>query len=234
MIHPFMKHPHHDPCRNVSPIQPTDFSGTTRRLKACLRLALFGWIALMVVGCEGFYGDKPSMKPMTPGGVGAGDSVILAPGDSIKIFFPGASEYTSTQKITADGHISLPYVGEMHVAGKRVGELQSELTKKFESQLQNNEAVVTLEISGASIIVSGGVRSPGKFNLDRPTTLLDAIFLAGGFNEFANRKKVRLIRLAGGDYTTQTYDLGGAFHGKSAAVVYLKGGDLIEIEEKTW
>jgi polysaccharide biosynthesis/export protein len=229
-----MKYQHRNPRRSVFLIKPTDFSGAARRLKACLRAVLFGCVALMVVGCEGFYGGREPMKPMTPGGVGAGDSVVLTPGDTIKIFFPGASEYTTTQKITADGHISLPFTGEMHVAGEHIGELQSELTKKFESQLQNSEVVVTLEVPASVIIVSGGVRAPGKFNLDRPTTLLDAIFLAGGFNEFANRKKVRLIRLSGQDYTTQTYDLRGALRGKSASVVYLKGGDLIEIEERTW
>jgi protein involved in polysaccharide export with SLBB domain len=78
------------------------------------------------------------------------------------------------------------------------------------------------------------VRTPGKFNLDRPTTLLEAIFMAGGFNEFANRRKVRLIRISGNQYTTQTYDLGGALRGKQADLVYLKGGDLIEVEERTW
>jgi polysaccharide export outer membrane protein len=197
-------------------------------------MLLLVFVAVLLTACEGFYGGKTSMNSLKPDGSTTADPVTLAPGDSLKISFPGAPEYNSTQKITIDGNISLPFVGEVHAAGKRIGQLQSNLSGMYEHQLQNSDVVVTLESAGTSIIISGGVRSPGKFNVDRPVTLLEAIFLAGGFNEFANRKKVRVIRVADGHYVTNTYDLAGAMHGKEASLVYLKGGDMIEVEERTW
>jgi len=164
----------------------------------------------------------------------ATDPVVLAAGDTLKISFPGAAEYNDTQRITPDGNIFLPFVGPVHAAGKSISELQSELSKKYASQLQNSEVVVTLASSNATFIISGGVRAPGKFTMDHPVTLLEAVFLAGGFNEFANRHKIRLIRVSGGEYTTQVFDLAGAMHGKAASLVYVKGGDMIEVDERTW
>jgi polysaccharide export outer membrane protein len=189
---------------------------------------------VLVSGCEGFYGNKTSMKDLPADGMASGGPAVLQPGDIVKISFSGAPEYNGTQKVASDGNLSLPLIGEVHAAGKSVGKLQSELSDKYESQLQNNDVVVTLESAGTSIIITGGVRTPGKVALDRPTTLLDVIFMAGGFNEFANRSKVRVIRLSGGEYVAHTYDLTGAMHGKVTSPVYVRSGDLIAVDERTW
>ncbi len=199
-----------------------------------MQILMLAAALLLGTGCEGFYGNKPSMKDLPASGTASGGPAVLQAGDMVKISFSGAPEYNGTQKVATDGNLSLPLIGEVHAAGKSVGKLQSELSDKYESQLQNNEVVVTLEAAGTSVIITGGVRTPGKIALDRPTTLLDVIFTAGGFNEFANRNKVRVIRLSGGEYVTHTYDLTGAMHGKVTEPVYVKGGDLIAVDERTW
>jgi len=200
----------------------------------CARLLMLATTLVLGTGCEGFYGNKASMKDLPAGGTASSGPVILQAGDMVKISFSGAPEYTGTQKVASDGNLSLPIIGQFHASGKTVGKLQSELSDKYESELQNNEVVVTLESAGTSVIVTGGVRTPGKIPLDRPTTLLDVIFMAGGFNEFATRSKVRVIRLSGGEYVTHTYDLTGAMHGKATEPVFVKGGDLIAVDERTW
>src|SRR5882757_3494199 len=54
--------------------------------------------------------------------------VTLAPGDVIKLTFTGAPELNQSQKIRADGKVSLPLVGEVDAAGKTLVALQSELS----------------------------------------------------------------------------------------------------------
>ena len=166
--------------------------------------------------------------------VPASGPVILGEGDVVRIFFPGAAEYNNSQKIRADGKLSLPLIGEVHAAGKTLTRFQSELSSRYQSKLQNAEVVVSLEASGAPVIISGGVASPGRFAFDRPTTLLEAIMGAGGFTDFARKKQVRLIRVVNGQYLTEIYDLSRGLSGGTTPVVYVKGGDLIHVPQSNW
>lgn len=153
----------------------------------------------------------------------------LAPGDVIKISFPGAPEMTQLQKVRADGKISLPSLGETYVSGRRLGELQKDLTSKYASQIKNSDVVVTLEFSAIPVYVSGTVKSPGKVVLDRPMTVLEAIMEAGGFGDFAKTKKVVLIRNVNGRHTTYVLDLSPALKGKPSEAFYLKAYDAIYV-----
>ena len=60
-----------------------------------------------------------------------------------------------TQKIRRDGKVSLPLIGEVTAAGKRVIDFQHELVRRYEGQLDNNEVLVTLENGTATVTVSG-------------------------------------------------------------------------------
>jgi polysaccharide export outer membrane protein len=150
------------------------------------------------------------------------------------LFFPGASEYNSTQKIRTDGRLSLPLVGEVHAAGKTLAALQSELAAKYKSNLQNAEVVVSLETSGSPVIITGGVMTPGRVVFDRRTTLLEAIMGAGGFTDYARKKKVRLIRIVNGQYQTTVHDMSQGLKGGTMPVVYVKGGDMIHVPLSNW
>ena len=72
----------------------------------------------------------------------------------------------------------------------------------YKAQLQNPLVLVTLETSANAVIISGEVNAPGRKIFERPTTLLEAIMESGGFTEFANKRKVRIIRVEGGQYRT--------------------------------
>ena len=67
-----------------------------------------------------------------------------------------------TQKIRRDGKVSLPLIGEVTAAGKRVIDFQHELVSRYEGQLDNNEVLVTLENGTATVIVSGFANKPGE------------------------------------------------------------------------
>ena len=85
------------------------------------------------------------------------DTVILASGDVLKLTFSAAPELNQSQKIRADGKLSLPLVGEVDAAGKTVGQLQGELIQLYKSQLKTPEVTVSLEASVTTVVVSGAV-----------------------------------------------------------------------------
>jgi len=156
----------------------------------------------------------------------------LGPGDVVKLSFSGASEFNQTQKVRADGKISLPIVGEIIADGKRPGELQRELAVLYKPQLQNNEVVVAVENSAMPIYVSGFVNKPGKIVIDRPTTVLEAIMEAGGFQAgYANPRKVILLRSSNGKHIPSTLDLSAALKGKAMNATYVSANDVIYVPE---
>jgi polysaccharide export outer membrane protein len=157
--------------------------------------------------------------------------VTLTPGDVIKLSFPGASEFNQTQKIRADGKLSLPLIGEITASGKTVVEFQKELVRLYKPQLRNSEVVVTVESSVAQVVVSGAVTRPAKLTFERPTTVFQAIMEAGGVNEYGTLRRVHLSRVVNGEQLTQVLDLRPALAGKATKALYVKDGDVIYVPQ---
>ena len=61
-----------------------------------------------------------------------------------------------------------------------------------------NVTVTVLEANSFKVYISGQVAKPGVYTLRSETTLLQFIPLAGGFTEWANQRKIILIRREGG------------------------------------
>jgi protein involved in polysaccharide export with SLBB domain len=184
--------------------------------------------ALVFLFCTACAGPKNQ----THGEVVAETPNFLNPGDVIRITFPGAPELNQTQKIGTDGSLSLPLIGEIHVAGKTPGQLQGELANLYKPQLQDNEVLVAVESRAVPVVVSGAVQRPGKIVFERPATLLEAIMEAGGFTPQADLKKVSVIRIVKGEHQTELFDLRPVLRGQSTRATYVSGGDVIYVPEK--
>ena len=105
-------------------------------------------------------------------------------------------ELQKTVPVRPDGKISLPLVNDVVAAGLTPMELRSQLTRQMAAFVQNPDvSVVVREIRSLKISVIGQVKTPGRFDLKGPsTTVLDALALAGGFTEFASRRKITILR----------------------------------------
>jgi polysaccharide biosynthesis/export protein len=157
--------------------------------------------------------------------------VTLAPGDVVRLTFNGATELNQSQKIRADGKLSLPLIGELDAAGKTVVGLQNDLTQAYKSQLKNSEVLVTLENAPATVTISGAVAKPDRVSFDKPTTVLQAIMQAGGATAFGNMKAVRLIRTTRGVQQSQVLDLTPVLRGEPSSPFYVRDGDIIYVPQ---
>lgn len=209
----------------------TFFTLAARRiLFACLGTFAF---CLALSSCQNVQPTAPvDAKTLREQATAATAAVILAPGDVVKLMFPGAAELTHSQKIRADGKISAPMIGEVHATGKTLASLRSELAGRYKTQLLNSEVIVTLESAGAPVVISGAVNKPGRLVFERPTTVLEAIMEAGGATMGGNLKKVHVIRVAEGQHRTQILDLRPALSGAATPAFYVKSGDVIFVPEK--
>ena len=160
--------------------------------------------------------------------------VILASGDVVKLTFSAAPELNQSQKVRADGKLSLPLVGEVDASGKTVGQLQSELIELYRSQLKTPEVTVSLDTSLTTVTVSGAVNKPGKVAFERPTTVFQAIMEAGGPSQFGTLKHVRLVRTVNGLQKSQVMNVHEALVGQGTKPFYVRDGDVIYVPQSTF
>jgi protein involved in polysaccharide export with SLBB domain len=160
--------------------------------------------------------------------------VILASGDVVKLTFSSAPELNQSQKVRADGKLSLPLIGEVDAAGKTVGQLQSDLIQLYKPQLKTPEVTVSLEGSVTTVTVSGAVAKPGTVTFERPTTVFQAIMEAGGPSEYGTLRHVRLHRIVNGVQKSQVFDLKGMLKGEVTKPFYVRDGDVIFVPQSTF
>src|SRR5882757_8208700 len=176
----------------------------------------------LVLGCQ-------SPLPPLPNPPGPHTAVRLSPGDVLRFSFAEESDLDQTQKIRRDGTISLPYLGQVTAAGRRVIDLQHELTRRYDEYLDNPEVLVTLENGSGTVIISGFATYPGKVTFDRPTTVYQAIMQAGGVTDYGSLSNIHLTRIINGVQHTETINLRPNIRGKPTLPQYVQDGDVIYI-----
>lgn len=188
-------------------------------------LCLFAFLIFAAFLC----GSCQSPLPPLPNSQGPHTAVRLSPGDVLKLSFAEESDLDQTQKIRRDGKISLPYLGEVTAAGKRVIDLQRELTRRYDNYLDNPEVLVTLESGLGTVMVSGFAVYPGKIVFDRPTTVYQAIMQAGGVSDYGSLSNIHLTRVINGVERTETINLRPNIRGMPTQPEYVQDGDVIYI-----
>jgi polysaccharide export outer membrane protein len=120
----------------------------------------------------------------------------IGQGDVIDITFLYSSEYNiSDIKVRPDGRISMPYAGEILVAGLTPVQLDSIITDRYATIVRAPEVAVIINKFAESVVyVLGEVRVPGAYDIDRNLTLLGALAKGGGLEDKAKRSGVLVIR----------------------------------------
>jgi polysaccharide export outer membrane protein len=188
---------------------------------SCL-FAFLVFAALALSGCQ-------SPLPPLPNPPGPKTAVRLSPGDVIKVSYADETIPDQPQKIRRDGKVSLPLIGEVTAAGKRVIDFQRELVRRYEGQLENNEVLVTLENGTATVTVSGFANKPAVYPFDRPTTVYQAVMQAGGVSDYGSPSNIHLTRIINGEQRTETINLRPTIHGHPTKPKYVQDGDVIYI-----
>ncbi|MBL7962346.1 MAG: polysaccharide biosynthesis/export family protein [Flavobacteriales bacterium] len=101
--------------------------------------------------------------------------------------------YVNGFSVDKVGQVALPNVGRVKVQGLTVGEAQEVVQRKISEQFAY--ATVILKLVSYRISVLGDVSRPGYYTVyNNQINLLEALALAGGPNEYANKEKITLMR----------------------------------------
>ena len=162
-------------------------------------LFLLPLLALGLAGCAST--DKGVMDP--PGADDAKEvgAARLHVGDSITVIFDGLPDPLAPhdETIKEDGTVTLQDVGPVKALGKTTGELQNIIHDLYVPRLYTH-LTVTVKAGDRVFYVNGEVNSRARQIYVGQITVTKAITSAGGFTDFANPKKVLLIRANGKRY----------------------------------
>jgi polysaccharide export outer membrane protein len=187
-------------------------------------LIVFLGINLILPGCS-----KEGLKRTefeVPVG-GEADPYVIGPEDVLRIEVWREQSLSATIPVRSDGKISLPLINDVQAAGLTPIQLQERLAEKLKEFIDNpNVSVTVMEANSYKVYVSGQVRTPGVFKLRAQTTLLQIIPMAGGFTDWANQKKIQIIRKEGGKESRTIANYKKMMDGK-VSPLFLRPGDTI-------
>jgi polysaccharide biosynthesis/export protein len=104
-------------------------------------------------------------------------------------------DFTLPVAVRPDGKITMPLIGEVRAAGQSPLQLTATLKQLLMQYLNNPDvSVFVTEVRSKKFYIDGEVNRPGSFALVTPTSVLEALSRSGGFREFANTKKIRILR----------------------------------------
>ena len=100
-----------------------------------------------------------------------------------------------TLPVGPDGLIQLPLIGPVHAFGRTLQDVQAEVASRYQQYVPGLEVAVHLSQRAPDrVYVLGEVRNPGVLEIDRPTTVIQAIAQAGSYLPSAELRDVLLIR----------------------------------------
>jgi polysaccharide export outer membrane protein len=164
---------------------------------------------------------------------GAFAQATLRVGDPIEIKVGGVpneeqTQVNNTYTVDANGSVNLPYINKIKAAGLTPAELARSIEQTYRANKIYTNPTITILMQPTSrfVNVGGAVRSPTRVPFTEDITLLAAINAAGGFNDFADQKRVRLLR--GND--VKVYDVRQSRRDPSLDVK-LQPGDRVEVPQ---
>lgn len=154
----------------------------------------------------------------------------IGPEDVLDVMVWKNPELTRSVVVRPDGRISLPLLNDITAAGLTPMELRQVLADGYGKYVNAAEvSVVVSEIQSFTVSVVGMVRTAGRYRIGRELTVLDALALAGGLNEFAKRDRIVVLRPEGRSWTRFGFDYTTATQYDSSHNFALRPRDIVVV-----
>jgi polysaccharide biosynthesis/export protein len=168
---------------------------------------------------------KPTQAPTT-----SVEHYRIGPEDMIAVTVWKNDAMSRTVPVRPDGMISLPLLDDVQAAGLTAMELRDVIAKKLVEYMPAPEVTVIVnDVRSFKVSVMGEVSRPARYELKSVTTVLDVLAQAGGFNQFANRSKIVILRPNGkGGMTRIPFNYNKVIAaGGEGENFYLEPGDIV-------
>jgi polysaccharide export outer membrane protein len=178
--------------------------------------------------------DRPAIAPSAPTTGSRADaqasSYIIGPADVITVTVWKEQTLSGNLLVRPDGMISLPLLGDVRAAGITPLQLADQIASKLKKYIQDpNVSVVMSLINSKKIYLLGEVAKKGPIDMTPGMTLLEAISSAGGLTDYANARKMYILRGEGGKQQKIPVQYKNALKGNVELNLALRAGDTIVV-----
>ena len=168
-------------------------------------------------------------KRPSQNGPAVDDDYRLGAGDKLRIEVYKDPQLSQSVQIRPDGKITLPLLGDVEATDRTPLELRDALTTALKEYITNPVVtVIVVEAVASRVFVMGEVTKAGPVDIHGPTTVLQALSMAGGFREFANTKHIKVLRQTKSGVKTIDFNYNDAVKGEDRPV-YVRAGDTIVV-----
>jgi len=153
----------------------------------------------------------------------------LRPGDAVLVSVWREDTLQREVRVLPDGSITFPLVGRVDVGGLSTPEVEQQIASRLKEYFP--EPIVTVVITGIEgnrAYVLGKVGKPGPMIMNGPTTVLQALSVAGGLDKFADEGAIKLVRHQAGRQEVMPVHYKDLISGRDMTTnVELKAGDTL-------
>ena len=153
----------------------------------------------------------------------------IGPEDMIAVTVWKNDAMSRVVPVRPDGMISLPLLDDVRASGLTAMELRDVIAKRLVEYMPAPEvSVIVNDVRSFKVSVMGEVARPARYELKSVTTVLDVLAQAGGFNQFANRSKIVILRPNGKGMTRIPFNYNKVISsGGEEENFYLQSGDIV-------
>jgi polysaccharide export outer membrane protein len=170
-------------------------------------------------------------SPAAPAEPDAAARYFVQPGDVLLVSVWHEPDLTREVRVSPDGWITYPLVGEVQAEGTTVESLRASLETKLHRYI--NEAVVNVsvkEADGNRIYVLGKVNRPGMYPFTKNIDVVQALTLAGGTSKFAATDNIKILRRIEGEQQTYKFRYSDVERGRDLEQnILLRSGDVVVV-----
>lgn len=157
-------------------------------------------LSLLAFGLVAFAHQTNALPPIGPRQAtqpqAGPERYTLKASDVLGLTFRYTPDYNHDTSVQPDGFVQLKGLpNAVRIQGLTMQEAQREIVRAYSTILKDPEITVTLkDFEKPYFVVSGSVRNPGKFDYRGHTTVMQAVAIAGGFDNSAKHSQILLMR----------------------------------------
>ena len=159
----------------------------------------------------------------------ADPNYVIGAQDMLDISVWKEEQLTKTVPVRPDGKISMPLLNDVQAAGLTPTQLANQITESLKKFVTDPQVtVIVREINSQRVYLLGEVSRAGAYPLLPNMTVLQALSSAGGFTQFANLKKIYVLRVENGKQEKFPFNYKHALESSDQNIL-LKAGDTIVV-----
>jgi polysaccharide export outer membrane protein len=146
-------------------------------------------------------------QPPVPAGVVTPPGYVIGPEDVLSVVFWREKDLSTETAVRPDGMITVPLLNDVHTAGLTPDQLRERLQAAAAKFVADPTVTVVVQaINSRKVFITGLVSKPGQYPLAGPTSVMQLIAMAGGLQEYADSKKILIMRTEGGEQVAKQFN----------------------------